>query len=596
MGERIKIVLSLDANSQEKFAAEELVYFLKEVSGAEGIIVTEDNFNSCSSELYFSVGLTESFKNVIGFNGLFDSVGEDGYRIVSKNSCIYICGGAGQGTIFGVYRYLKETFNLIIYTETVYTYDYKPLRFDPIDILEKPDLPMRALGIFPVHLEKRDPMLGNKRYCYRMRLRQMDEGWGINNHSYFRILPPNVYNEAHPDWYNKNVTQLCLTNKSAIKEYVKNMKKVIENTPNDSLYMFGMEDTMEFCDCPKCMKIINKYGYAWLSLSFANKLAKELNKWLKKVHPERKVYFFTFAYNKAILPPVKKIAEGKYELLVKNVKLEDNLGVLIAPIHTSANYPLTDTRSYYALSTRYNGKERISNIDLFGGWRAIVKYLAVWTYNRNFYDYMTPCPMWVGFKENFKWFKELNAIHVFMEAGCTMRSNFSEMKIFVCSNLMWDTSLEQDQLVRQFMKVYFEGADEQIYEYFSYIHEHAEWMRKIYGREQIYVHFDDDPNKRLLDVRFWPKEMFFKCLDIFNNALSKDIKPEVVNRINIETIPVKFSLLRLYLKELDKNFALSLIDDMVAIANKNDMSYATDEKPETIQAFAEKWKKELLCV
>ena len=35
MGERIKIVLSADANSQEKFAAEELVYFLKEVSGAE---------------------------------------------------------------------------------------------------------------------------------------------------------------------------------------------------------------------------------------------------------------------------------------------------------------------------------------------------------------------------------------------------------------------------------------------------------------------------------------------------------------------------------------------------------------------------------
>lgn len=588
MTKEINLIIPKTASEYEVFAAEELKEFLHTVSDVNAVIIEEHG--RYLSKPFISVGATEFFEDVNGID-LLNEVGEDGYRIISSNDSAYICGGAGQGTIFGVYRFLKEFFNLKIYTETVYTYDFKPFNLSSRDIIEKPDIPMRALGIYPVHLEKREPDMGSKRYCYRMRLRQIDEGWGINNHCYFRVLPPSKYRKDHPEWYSKNCKQLCLTNDSARAEYVKNMKEIILSTPEDSLYMIGMEDTLEQCDCPKCKEIIDKYGYSSLTLSFCNAVAKELNAWLKKEYPKRKVYFFTFAYVWAIEPPVKKCGKG-YKLLDENLKIEENLGVLIAPLYTSTNYHWNDERAMEALTTNYYGK-RIPLVDIFNGWRAVVNHIAVWSYNHNFSEYMAPMPMWNGLKENFNYFKELGAIHVFMEAGTDERCNFSEMKIFVCSNLMWNTNLSQDDLIKEFMSVYFKGAEGELYEYFTDIHKHAEWLKETFNREMIFVQFDDEPNKRLLEKRFFPKDVLLKWLDLFRKALSYRLDDQVIERVKLESLPVIFTLLYFYAKELDKDFALHLIEETLNIASNAGMVNAISEDEKTFEAFAALWKKQI---
>ena len=67
---------------------------------------------------------------------------------------------------------------------------------------------------------------------------------------------------------------------------------------------------------------MNKYnGFSGLVLIFANRIAKELNEWLKVAHPERKVYFFTFAYHFSIVPPVKKIAENGNFMIIFDTAL-----------------------------------------------------------------------------------------------------------------------------------------------------------------------------------------------------------------------------------------------------------------------------------
>ncbi|MBQ9734619.1 MAG: DUF4838 domain-containing protein [Clostridia bacterium] len=588
MIKEINVIIPKTASELEIFAAEELKFFLHTVSDVNAVI-TKEKGRSLSAP-FISVGETELFGDVNGIE-LIKEVGEDGYRIISNHECAYICGGAGQGTIFGVYRFLKEFFNLKIYTETVYTYDFKPYELKNRDIIEKPDIPMRALGIYPVHLEKREPDMGNKRYCYRMRLRQMDEGWGINNHCYFRVLPPSKYKDEHPDWYSESGKQLCLTNKGVIAEYVKNMKAIIESSPDDSLYMIGMEDTLEQCHCKDCKAVIDEYGYSALTLIFCNTVAKELNAWIKEVYPKRKVFFFTFAYVWAIEPPIKKV-DGKFVPLVDGIEIEDNLGVLIAPLYTSTNYCWNDPRAKEALTTNYYEK-RIALVDIFNGWKAVVKNVAIWSYNHNFSDYMAPVPMWNGLEENFRYFKELGAIHVFMEAGTDERCNFSEMKIFVCANLMWNTALKQDQLIKEFMSVYYAGAEKELYEYFTAIHKHAEWLKEKFNREMIFVQFDDEPNGRLLERRFWDKDILLGWLEIFDKALKKDLSEQVVDRVKTESLPVKFTLLYFYAKELDKNFALSLIDDMLSIAEKEKMVKAISEEEETFKAFAELWKKQI---
>lgn len=587
---KLNVIIPFDANECEKFASEELAFFLGKVSNVELNILSEP---IAKTDLPFiSLGNTTLYQKQAGDFNLKQKVGLDGYRILVKENCAFICGGAGQGTIYGVYGYLKEFFNLVIFTENVYTYDKKDFYFSPLDKVVKPDFPMRALGIYPVHLEKREPDMGNLRYCYRMRLRQMDEGWGINNHCFFSVVPPSIYKNDHPEWYSQGGKQLCLTNKGVIAEYVKNMKKIIEDTPDDVYYMLGMQDTLEQCHCPECKKFIDEYGFAALLITFCNTIVKELNVWLKEKHPEREVYFFSFAYVWAIKPPVEKDALGNYHCILKDFKAEDNFGVRIAPLYTSTYYAWNDPRAQEALCTCYYG-DRMPLVDIFEGWRAIVNNIAIWAYNHNFSDYMAPNAMWAHADTNFRYFKSLDTKHFFVEAGTGEKSNFAEMKIFVFSNLMWDTSLSIDDLIHQFMSVCFKGAEKELYEYFVDIHKHAEWLKQTYNRETIFVIFDDDPNLRLLDKRFWPLDWLMKWYNIFDSVLSHDLDADVRARVELEFLPVLFTLLYTNLSNLDKGFAFELVNKMLRIAKESDTDWAINEEEQTFTAFAEKWLNEL---
>jgi len=592
---KFTVIIPQNASELECYAAEELAFFLKEINATECVTVREKDYNF-NGEPFIALGETELFKKDSDSESLLKAVGEDGYKIVVSDSCALVCGGAGQGTLFGVYRLLKDLFNLEIFAETVYTFDSKPIEFKPTLIVDKPNFPMRTLGIYPVHLERRYPGTGNKKYCYRMRLRQMDEGWGINNHTYFRVLPPAVYKEKHPDWYDVTGKNLCLSNEEMTNEYIENMKKIIEDTPNDQLYMFGMQDVTVYCKCPECQKLLDKYGgFTGVTLYFANKCVSALNAWIEEKHPERvgKIFFFTFAYSKAIKPPVEKQADGTYKLLYEDLRPAYNFGILIAPLQVCANYALNDPRNYHCLKPVWHGKDVMSVTEIFEGWLSFIKHLAVWFYDANFYDFLAPCPMWQAFDQNIRWFKELGAIHLFMEAGCGQKSNFAAMKVYCASNLMWNTDLNLNDLINKFMDVYFNKAKEEMREYFDYIHEHAEYLNKVVNRQMIHVHFDDEPNKRAFDERFWPIGMLNKCIEIFDRALSKDLDEQTRLRVMVESVPVKFTKLYLFRDRLSKDELIKLMDEVVELANVTGVERATEEKPERIQLFVEKWKQEM---
>ena len=594
--DKVYIIVPTNYSENEDFAAQELGYFLRIISGTGTVLVREYEPTACLYTPYISLGRTEKFLNLFNPVNLKEEVGEDGYKIITEKDRAFICGGGGQGTIFGVYAFLKKLFNLTIFADDCYTYDKKPFELTEWSLTDKPDFPMRAIGIYTVHIEKRYPGTGNKRYCRRMRLRPMDEGWGINNHSYFRILPPEIYKENHPDWYSKNGTSICFSNPEMTKQFIENLKTIIENTPEDSLYMIGMEDYSSSCDCPNCNKLKEKYGGndVCVMLYFTNNVVRAINCWLKEKYPNRKVYFFTFAYLWAEVPPVIKQNDGTYRIISEEIRPEENLGALIAPFRCNSSYALNDGRNYETQNTNYHSGNRMLVSDIFEGWKSIVNYLAVWTYNLNFYDYICPCPMWNGIQENFRWFKELNAMHVFFEAGCGgVFANFSIMKIYCVSQLMWDTSLELDTLVRNFCAAYFEEAAGEMYEYFVFLHKHCDWLDKTLNRQMLYMHFYDEPNGRILKAEFWPKDMLKNALNIFERAESKKLSEEVMARVTLEAIPVRFALIYLYRKELSIDEVKRQISLMRTAAKKTGMGYVMQEYPNDISAFLDMWEKEL---
>ncbi len=593
-----RIILPAKPTELESFAAKEFAYFTYLATGVVLFLAYDYEPQAEFCKEFISIGETKRFNERYDIKQLKKDVKADGYKVVMNKSEAYVCGGAGQGTIYGVYEILKALFNLEIYADDEFVYDKKDMEFFDFERTCFPDIPMRAVGIGDVHMERRYPAKGDKKYIYRMRLRQMDEGWGINNHTYFRILPPIKYQKEHPDWYDKEVKTICYSNQEMIAQYVENMKSIIEHTPNDSLYMIGMEDNVSLCDCEGCQELLKKYNGNQVAtmLHFTNSVVKKLNIWLKEKYPERVVYFFAFAYNWAELPPVKKTDSGEYISLFPELNLEDNLGVLIACIHGNANYPLDDERDLVAIDKTYHSGKRIPAKELYKGWNAVVKHVASWNYNLNFYDFECPCPMW-NFLENstFKFLKSVGTLHMFLEAGCSnVHSNFAKMKIYCVSKLMWDNSLDLHELISDFMKVYYKGAEKEVMEYFNFIHKHAGWLNTKLNRQMIHVHFDDEPNLRIMDKRFFPLEMLNESLEIFDRALSHDVSDKVKDRVLLETLSVKYTMLYLYRFEIDKNLALKLIKDLRYLIDKMGVADVQDFRPKTLGENLDIFEKELL--
>ena len=202
--------------------------------------------------------------------------------------------------------------------------------------------------------------------------------------------------------------------------------------------------------------------------------------------------------------------------------------------------------------------------------------------------------MWNSIEGNIRYFKSLNPKHAFMEAGCGQNVNFAAMKIYCAANLMWNTALSISDLASEFMDVYFENAKPEMCEYLRYIHDHADWLNKVVNRQMIHVHFDDEPNKRYLDERFFPIGVLQKCIDIFEKALKKDLSDVVRDRVKREALSAKFSMLYLYRDRLDKDYVLKLMDDCLEVSKFDGVGIPTqmdDCKPYS-ERYLE-WKNEL---
>ena len=93
------ILLSNKSSDSEKYAAEELQKYLKEISGAEFEITHDDKRVNNS----IIVGYCSSIE---GIN--YAELGDEGYIIQTHDNNIIITGGKKRGTLYGIYSFLED--------------------------------------------------------------------------------------------------------------------------------------------------------------------------------------------------------------------------------------------------------------------------------------------------------------------------------------------------------------------------------------------------------------------------------------------------------------------------------------------------------
>lgn len=445
-----QIVLRNNADVTEKYAAEELQFWLKKITGAE---------------LPIKNALDEDSVNLVVGGGWIDypedvaAIGEtDGFAVRQKGNVIRISGNRSKGTLHAVYAFLEENTDIIWLRPdpkigTIYS-EVPTLCATKTSFRSVPTSRMRGIG-FTVHGMRHEPEWAARNRMNAHGYLGADKPHKLGNdypsggggHGLRLFLSPKQYFESNPEYFvfkdGKRIKggQLCFMNPRIIGPYVQNLRAHLNQRPLAKGVNLSCEDTWTSCDCPKCLApiklkngtVLKNDDYRFRSAQyflFLNEVARRL----KQSHPQ--VTILTYAYYcTAYAPPFP---------------VEDNIRIQFCPYDKDNKKTLRDLKRNGAVTKRLQE------------WAAASP--MVWL--REYYGCATgfPRPLAEVIQDDFKFCREMGVIDLNTEWPVDHSSSvgtwdISAMTGWVMARLWWNCDADINELRNQFLtRVYREAA------------------------------------------------------------------------------------------------------------------------------------------
>lgn len=597
-----KIVVPSGASAHIGTAAAELVNFIKEATGAT-LPVTFDGEEFSSDAKVISLGKTTVFEGS-GVK-LDEKLHETGYVLKRRGSTLIINAKDDNGVISAVYDMLGYTLGLEFYSYDEYTLNKTPTLFLPDFDIE-----------FAPSIDIRDVMMRSLNTNYRQRMR-LYTGKGLGHWITFAhtttgassaksdgddlygFLPYSVYGE-HKDWYDETHTQLCYSNAEMRAEFVEQVKKRIVKNPDGKYLMIGHEDNFDMCMCNECQKERALYGgYGGQELHFTNLVAEAVDEWLADNYPEREIFYVFFAYQTSQEPPVKKQTidgkevgikdeNGKYIPHYEKLKIRKNVMVMYCPIDSDFSKEFSETNN----TTQYNQLKGWSDIYDAQG---LKNNIIVWGYSLAVYNYFIPLYNFGTYKSHYEFYQDCGVHYIDDQAYSTSGIPcFEAMQIYVQSKLMYDTSLNYNDLCYDFIEHYYGPAGETFKEYFDFFRAYYEYLAET---KSINGSIWQEMTKK----DFWPSEVvrqltayLDKCLDDIEPLKETNVaRWQLLNdRLRRERLTPIFMMFSFYMNELSREQQVEYLNDMKTYTKKYEI-LETQESKRDVATLIETWEAQI---
>jgi hypothetical protein len=241
---RYTILIPAHVTAFEQQAASVLQNYLMQISGAALPIITADKHRS-------------PYEIVLGQNERLDELNtginyavlkEDGFAIKTDSSRLIIAGGNEKGTLYGVYSFLEKYLGCRMYTPKVKIIPSKP----QITLGNINDQQVPVIGFRDTHYRA----TWDAEYTDWHKLDHAPDGertdWGMWVHTFNELVPPQVYYQAHPEWFamvkgKRLPTQLCLANPAVLEVTVQNLRKKIAQNPTAKYWSVSQNDNRDYC-------------------------------------------------------------------------------------------------------------------------------------------------------------------------------------------------------------------------------------------------------------------------------------------------------------------------------------------------------------
>lgn len=579
------VLVCADADENELYAASELVYFFREATGIT-LSVLRDNGNFNENSKCISIGRTPLFETQ-DEEVDFSALEWDGFTIFRKGSNLFIVGGEGRGDIYGVYEFLKLNLGIKVYAEDEMLIPVtENMKLLDINLTDKPDIATRAFTSYKA------TYTGDELRT-RMRLNGNQENWIYFSHSTFLILPPETYMNEHRDWYSTDGTQLCLTNEEMTEEFIAKTIELVRDNPEDRFIMLGLEDRNTFCECETCATQVREVKESGVMLRFVNKVAEAVNEFIAENQPGREFFTVFYAYYKTEDPPVS-YANGEYTPLAEDLAPVENVAVMFAPLYADFSHSLLDSQYNASCSERLNGW-----ISMFHEGNLFARYYAA-----QFGYYFVPFNNWSALRENYALLEEIGCPYVYNQGAHSANTgNFQEMTLWVNSQLMWDTTLNTNDLIDEFIEAYYKIAAPEISEYFRLLQTHYAILQQETG---LLAYPTMSYRELYKTTEVWPREFLLQALSLMDGALEKleplrGSDPEMYSklsmRVRTERLTPIYFLLELYSAYYTETDIREMIAEFETVTSSRGMLYWAEEsssEDRSISTLISGWKNNLL--
>ena len=438
------IVIGKDASSSEQWAAQELQYWLKEISGVQ-FPVKFDNGKPGENEII--IGLNNHSRALLG-DVQEPEKDDDTYTYQNVGSNLIIWGSRQRGTMYGVFSFLENELGFRWYSPKVTVIPEKEkYGFVKLNHSESPGIKVR--NDFYHHAFNPEWAARNKvngAMNYREQPGGVEPYWGVHTFNYF--VPVSEFFEIHPEYFSlidgKRIserTQLCLTNPDVLKIVKERMKNFMREHPEHLIYSLSQNDHYNPCQCEKCQAIVKEQGSeAGLMLWFVNQIAEEI----EAEFPDK--YIGTLAYQYTRKPP--KTIRPRKNVVIRFCSIE------CCFVHDFKSCP-----------------QNASFLEDLEGWSKIADKLYVWDYVVNFHHYINPFPNFKVLQPNIQIFRDNNVMGIMEQAAYQGNGGeFAELRAYVISKLLWNPDCNVDAIINDFMYGYYGRSGQYVREYFDFLH------------------------------------------------------------------------------------------------------------------------------
>ncbi len=546
-----------------EFAAEELASFLNRWTGKKYQLVKMYDGEAIQPESkYIVLGGQLAEEAGMTFDGLEKS---NGYKIVQNYTNLYIYSETSEGTLSGLYGFLKEQADVVFYTDEVFTENVTENSATVgagMDITFNPSFNGAQAGYAEMQYseayQRRLGMYADWNTAKGAALKGAATEWDADlttgGHNMLDVFPYDTFGSTYSDWYTtvSGTTQLNFTSSNTHLQEMKDMfvasaKVVIANQPQIEYFEFGQPDSQYGPDVA---------GY----LSFMNDVAATLDAWLAVEEPDRTVALVMFAYNSTRTAPTSgSIYNGN------NVYVT----VYFAPVGMRYTDKVDASNSYHKNTEEGEWDETITTYNALLSWTKLEGFdkdrnLIYWMYGTDFVNYMMPMDTLTNLQYNYQKLQETGTDMIKYQFQTknydNVGSDWQRLKTYLSSELAKNVNADVATLQANFMNAMY-GAG-------------ATYMQQLLSAQQAYCTYDNFKDKdawltnytenyfgvingsqKLMTSRYFTKDTLNTWMGYINSAkdavnndgtLTATEKTAMINRIEVEALSIRYMLVSLH--------------------------------------------------